>query len=62
GEEVLYTTHYLEDGILDVMYKLIDGKLIFTDIYLTENFDCPDLDESKYYPYNARILDIDWPK
>ena len=59
-KEVLYTTHYLEDGILEVGYKLIDGKLIFTDLYLTENFDCPDLDESKYYPYNARILDIDW--
>ena len=60
GEEVLYTTHYLEDGILDVAYKSVDGELIFSDIYLTENFDCPDLDESRYHPYNARILDIDW--
>ena len=61
-KEVLYTTHYLKDGILEVVYKLVDGKLIFSDIYLTENFDCPDLDESRYHPYNARILDIDWMK
>ena len=60
GEDVLYTTHYLGDGILDVAYKSVDGELIFSDIYLTENFDCPDLDESRYHPYNARILDIDW--
>lgn len=60
GEDVLYTTHYLEDGILEVGYKLVDGKLIFSDIYLTGNFDCPDLDEAKHHPYNARILDMDW--
>ena len=59
-EEVLYTTHYLEDGILDVAYKLVDGKLIFSDKHLTKNFDCPDLDEAIYHPYNACILDIDW--
>lgn len=62
GEEVLYTNHYLKDGILDIKYKLIDGKLIFFDKQLTENFDCPDLDASIYRPYNARVLDIDWPK
>ncbi len=61
-EETLYTTHYLEDGILDVGYKLVDGKLIFSDIYLTENFDLRDLTDSRTYSYDAHILDIDWPK
>ena len=59
GEEVLYTTHYLEDGILDVAYKLVDGKLVLSDKQLTETFDCPDLDEAIYHAYNALILDID---
>ena len=62
GEEVLYTNHYLKDGILDIKYKLIDGKLIFSEMHLTKNFDCPDLDEPIYYPYNARILGFDWAK
>lgn len=61
-EEILYTMHYLEDGILDVAYKLVDGKLLFSDMHLTEDFDCPDLDAPLQYTYDAQILDTDWPK
>ncbi len=61
-EEVLCTTHYLEDGILDIAYKLVDGELLFSDINLTEDFDCPDMGDARYSPYDAHILDADWPK
>lgn len=61
-KEMLYTMHYLEDGIMDVSYQLVDGKLIFSDMHLTEDFNCPDLDSPRQYPYDAHILDIDWPR
>lgn len=59
-EGLLCSTHYLKDGIIDIAYKLVDDKLVLTDTILTEDFDCRDLDASRHYPYNARILDIDW--
>lgn len=56
----LYTYHYLEDGIYAVKYDLIDEKLVLTNQILVGDFDIPFTRESQYYPYYARILDMDW--
>ena len=56
----LYTVHYLEDGIYCILYELIDGELIFTDDYLADDFDVPFAVESRYYPYFAQVLEMDW--
>ena len=61
-EGIVCTTHYLEDGLLDIGYKLEDGKLVFTASILTENFDLRDMDEPVHHPYSARIFDADWVK
>lgn len=60
SEENLYTTHYLKDGILDVKYDLVDGKLVFVDAMITEDFNLRDVKAARDYPYDARILDMDW--
>ncbi len=60
-EGVFYTSYYLTDGILDVMYTEQNGELVFTKKFLTEDFDLLG-GEAVYTPYDAHILDIDWVK
>ena len=55
-----FTTAYLEDGILDIGYKLVDGEFVLEVKLLTKNFDLPDLGAPVHIPYDARILDMDW--
>ncbi len=61
-EGKLYTSHYLTDGILDVMYTEQDGKLVLAAKHLTEGFDLRDADAAKDIPYDAHILEMDWVK
>lgn len=59
-ETMLFTYHYLEDGIGAFLYELIDGELVFTKSLLMEDFEFPFTIESRHYPYDARILEMDW--
>lgn len=58
----LHTNHYLKNGVLNIGYEMVDGKLVLFDTQLAEDFDCHDMKESMYRAYDARILDIDWLK
>ena len=56
----LYTEHYLEDGILCTKYDLIDGELVFSQHALIDDFDWSCFVGARAYPYEVRILDMDW--
>lgn len=56
---VFNSWQYLEDGILEIAYRIVDGEIIYYDSFLIEDFNIRD-SNSSYAPYcNACILDID---
>lgn len=57
------TWHYLSDGILELWYRREENSLMLADYHVWKpDFDLDYGAESVDVPYNARILDIDWPK
>lgn len=56
----LYTELYLEDGILGIKYDLVDGELVVSQYGIIEDYDMSGYVASRSYPYDAKILDMDW--
>lgn len=56
----LYIENYLTDGLLGIKYNLVDGKLVFSESIFVEDYDMSQYTGARAYPYEARILDMDW--
>lgn len=59
-DESLGVVFYLEEGILATLYEPKDGELILSDYYFQEGYDMSIHTGARAYPYEGRILDIDW--
>ena len=51
---------YLEDGILATLYEPKDGELVLSEYYFQEGHDMSGHTGGRAYPYEGRILDMDW--
>lgn len=59
-DESLGVGFYLEDGILGTLYEQKDGELVLSDYYFQEGHDMSIHTGGRAYPYEGRILDMDW--
>lgn len=57
--EGLATWHYLSDGVLELVYKTENGKLILCATQFSENFNIPRYDEAVSKYYDGHLLPID---
>ena len=56
----LIVSNYLEDCLLDIKYDLVDGEFVFSEYGYSESYDLACNTGGRGYPYEARILDMDW--
>ena len=59
-DESLCAGFYLEDGILVTQYEMIGGELVLTAYYFQEGYDMITHTGGRGYPYEGRILEMDW--
>ena len=59
-DKSLGVSFYLEDGLLVILYELVDGELILSEYYFQEGYEVMADGGGRGYPYDVRILDMDW--